>query len=150
MQHMLCSLRRYRMPDLKSALSGAFIKKGLPAPPEDVRAAREAEAQRFLDQEARNSAVGKRDSERTRLLAELNDLSSVQKFRALAKKLLLIDPQSIAEVVRIAHARGIREKKKEGGAALIAQLLQTRTALSAGCLSDEAMTRIVKDTISKH
>ena len=138
------------MPDLKSALSGAFIKKGLPAPPEDVRAAREAEAQRFLDQEARNSAVGKRDSERTRLLAELNDLSSVQKFRALAKKLLLIDPQSIAEVVRIAHARGIREKKKEGGAALIAQLLQTRTALSAGCLSDEAMTRIVKDTISKH
>ena len=138
------------MPDLKSALSGAFIKKGLPAPPEDVRAAREAEAQRFLDQEARNSAVGKRDSERTRLLAELNDLSSVQKFRAIAKKLLLINPRSITEVVLIAHARGIREKKKEGGAALIAQLLQTRTALSAAGLSDEAMTRIIKDTISKH
>jgi hypothetical protein len=83
-------------------------------------------------------------------LGELGTLSSVRKFRALAKKLLLVDPKSIGEVVSIAHSRGIQTKKSDGGGALIAQLLKTRGLLSAKDLSETEMIDIVDQTISKH
>jgi hypothetical protein len=82
-------------------------------------------------------------------LGELGTLSSVRKFRALAKKLLLVDPKSIGEVVSIAHSRGIQTKKSDGGGALIAQLLKTRGLLSQN-LSETEMIDIVDQTISKH
>jgi hypothetical protein len=143
---MWCALWRYTM----SALRQALEKQGFKPGHDVIRHEKEAEARDYLAAEDRSLKAGKRDSDREKILGELSATSSVQKFRALAKKLLLLFPELIGEVVQIAHARGMREKRKEGGAALIAQLLQTRTDLSATGLSDEEKARIVSRTISKH
>lgn len=133
-----------------SALRQALQKKGFQPSSSQIREEKEAEASLYLAEEASNLSAGKRDQQRNKLQEQLSEISSVQKFRVLSKKLLLIDPQLAGEVVRIAHSRGIREKRKEGGVALIAQLIQTRNALQVSGLSEQEMSNIVNRTISKH
>lgn len=145
LHHVVCSLEK-----AMSVLREALMKKGFALPAELIREQKEAEARDYLAAEDRTLKAGKRDSDRGKLRGELNSVTSVKKFRALAKKLLLLSPGAIEEVVRIAHAQGIKEKKSDGGAALIAQLLQARSALSVSGLKDEDKAHIINRTISKH
>lgn len=133
------------MPDLKQALKKAgFTTHAV------VRDEKEAEAWEYLNAEARMTQHSKRAAEKEKILEQLNQISSVSKFRVLSRKLLMAHPSLIEDVVRIAHARGIHTTKDKGGRALIAQLLQTRSALSVNGLTDEQMTRVVNETITKH
>ena len=142
---MVCSLEKKM-----SALRQALEKQGFKPGHEVVRHEKETEARDYLAAEDRTLRAGKRDNDRGKIVGELNATTSVKKFRALAKKLLLLFPEQIEEVVRIAHAQGIKEKRSGGGAALIAQLLQTRTALSATGLKEDDKASIINRTISKH
>ena len=133
------------MPNLQDALHGAGLvsdrQHGESAANAQLRA-EVAAAQR--DQPAK---------ERERLLEVLRTGTKAAQpdtFRREARKLLLLDPGLIQEVLNIAHARGMHEKQPQGGKRLIANLYQVKDGLrKERLLSDEAKVAIVNGLFSK-
>ncbi|MDB5260078.1 MAG: hypothetical protein JWN37_309 [Candidatus Nomurabacteria bacterium] len=115
------------------------------------KAAREAEAQVFLDAQARTEAAGRSDRQKEKCLKDIRTMENPKYFRPEAKKLLLLDPRvaQVEEVLRIAYDNGLQRNKK-GGTVLIAQLCRLKGELGKRGLSDAERTRLVEKTISKH
>lgn len=95
------------------------------------RTIRESEAEQLLRAEMREARLAKPAKERERRLGILKGTSSPDTFRAEARKLLLEQPELslLYEVLTLAHARGMHEKRNKGGGRLIANLYATREAL---------------------
>ncbi len=107
----------------------------------------EAEVQLRAEMEAARRLAPTK--EREKRLGILHKTSSPDDFRQEARKLLLREPDLVQELINIAHAQGMRDKKDKGGGRLIANLYQVREALQQKGLSGEAKQAIVDKQFSK-
>lgn len=75
--------------------------------------------------------ISRLENEKLKRLDILKETSSADTFRQEARKVLLLDSHLIHEMINLAHARKMHEKKKQGGGRLIANLYQLRDSLAA-------------------
>ncbi|MBU6388331.1 hypothetical protein KGQ72_00395 [Patescibacteria group bacterium] len=87
--------------------------------------------------------------EKEKRLGILRETSSPDTFRREARKLLLQWPDLVQELLNIAHAQGMHQKKDKGGTRLIANLYQVRESLQQAGLSDEAREALVSKLLPK-
>ncbi len=99
---------------------------------------REQDAEQLLRAEMETARRLQPTREKEKRFKILHETSSPDSFRREARKLLLAYPDLVQEILNIAHARGMHQKKKKGGGRLIANLYQVKEALQRSSLSDEA------------
>lgn len=87
--------------------------------------------------------------EKEKRIGILRETSSPDTFRRESRKLLLQWPDLVQELLNIAHAQGMHQKKDKGGGRLIANLYQVKEALQQKGLSDEAKQALVDKLFSK-
>ena len=104
---------------------------------------RESEAETQLRAEMEAARRAQPVKEKEKRLGILRETSSPDTFRREARKLLLVFPNLVQEILNIAHGRGMHKKKDQGGGRLIANLYQVKEALQQGGLSDEAKQSLV-------
>ncbi|MDO8492820.1 MAG: hypothetical protein Q7S34_04220 [bacterium] len=110
---------------------------------------REAEAVTQLRAEMEIARLAQPTKEKEKRLGILRETSSPDSFRHESRKLLLLYPDLVQELLNIAHARGMQKKKDKGGTRLIANLYQVKEALHQGSLSDEDKKALVDKLFSK-
>lgn len=111
-----------------STLQDALCQSGIVP----VRQVKEAEAQEYLDREARIAALARSLSIQNKGIKILGETSSPDVFRREARKLLLHNVELIQEILSIAYKQGMHKKKEKGGGRLIANLIQVREAKKIG------------------
>lgn len=114
------------------------------------RQIREDEARDMLQSEMEATQAAKPAKEREKRLGILRKSTDVAQFRRESRKLLLEQPdiRLVDEIIRLAHAQGMKGKKKQGGTWLIANLYQVREALEK-TKNDEERRTIVEKLFSK-
>ena len=110
---------------------------------------REAEAEAEMAAESTAARSAKPAKEKEKRLAILRETSSPDTFRREARKILLLSPDLVQELLNIAHGQGMHKKKDKGGGRLIANLYQVKEALRQGGLSDDMKKSIVDKLFSK-
>jgi hypothetical protein len=111
---------------------------------------RETEAERQLRAEMEAARAAKPVKEKDKRLGILRTTSSPDTFRSESRKLLLLYPDLVQELLNIAHRQGMQSKKAKGGTRVIANLYQVREALQKGGLTDEAKKTLVDNLFPKH
>ncbi|USN87588.1 MAG: hypothetical protein H6779_04235 [Candidatus Nomurabacteria bacterium] len=133
-----------------SALREALQQKGFSASDAQLREIEEAKAVEIMKEQDAQLKAGRFEVQKKEILDNLNSTSSIKKFRSLSRKLLLMSPDLVGDVVKIAHQRGVKRQPKQGGTALIAQLLEIRELLQKRDLTEAEKTRIVDRTLTKN
>ena len=95
-----------------------------------------AEIQLRAEMEAAQRAKPAKEKEKR--LGILRETSSPDTFRRESRKLLLLWPDLVQELINIAHAQGMHKKKDKGGTRLIANLYQVKEMLKQSDLTDKA------------
>lgn len=124
---------------LNNQLREALLQVGL-VPEKQVR---EADAKQILRVEMEAAQQAKPAREKEKRMGILAKTHAPDLFRREARKILLLYPDDVQEIINLAHAQGMKEKKSKGGSWLVANLYQLREALSQAGLSDEAKKAIV-------
>lgn len=94
-----------------------------------VKSVEETRATIFLQTEIGEAQKKKMVQGKEKRMEILNQTSSPDTFRREARKLLLDNPDTVQEVLNIAHAQGMHKKKGKGGTRLIANLYQVKEAI---------------------
>jgi hypothetical protein len=113
------------------------------------RSLRETEASVFLHQEGDTARATKALRELEKRLEIMRSTSSPPAFRREARKVLLQNPDSVHEILRIAHAQGMQNRKSQGGTWLVANLYQVREILAKQKMSYEEKTAFVDKNFAK-
>jgi flagellar biosynthesis/type III secretory pathway protein FliH len=124
---------------VNNQLRAAFLQAGL-IPEKQVR---EADAEQFLRAEMEAAKRAKPAKEKEKRMGILAKTTAPDLFRREARKTLLLYPDVLQEIISLAHAQGMKEKKSKGGSWLVANLYQLREALTQPGLSDEAKKALV-------
>lgn len=107
----------------------------------------EAAAQLRADMEAARRV--RPAKEKSKRLEILRNTSAPEPFRREARRLLLLEPGLVQEVLAIAHTQQMHKKGERGGKRLIADLYQLKEMLAQSGLSNEARISIVDKRFSK-
>lgn len=99
---------------------------------------RESDAEAQLRAEMEAARQAKPAKEREKRMGILAKTHAPDLFRREARKIMLLYPETVDEIIKLAHAQGMKEKKSKGGSWLVANLYQVREALQQNGLSDEA------------
>ena len=110
---------------------------------------RETDAAAQLTAEMEAARKTKPAKEREKRLSILRQETSPDGFRREARKLLLLDPEIVQELLSIAHTQNMHHKREKGGTRLIANLYQVREAITKPDLSDEAKRDLADKLFSK-
>lgn len=110
---------------------------------------REVEAETQLKAEMEAARRARPAKEKEKRLGILRETSSPDTFRREARKLLLLYPELVQELLNIAHGQGMHNKKDKGGRRLIANLYQVKGALQQDSLPDETKQALVDKLFSK-
>jgi hypothetical protein len=129
------------MGTLQDALRGAGIAS--------EKQVCESQAEIQLRAEMETALRAKPVKEKEKRLGILRETSSPDTFRRESRKLLLQWPDLVQELLNIAHAQGMHQKKDKGGGRLIANLYQVKEALQQKDLSNEAKQVLVDKLFSK-
>lgn len=114
-----------------------------------VKQHREIDALRQLGEEFELARRAQPEKEKQKRLGILQATSSPDAFRREARRLLLIEPGLVQEVLNIAHAQGMHGKREKGGTRLIANLYQVKEAFQQKGLSGEDKKSLVGKLFSK-
>jgi hypothetical protein len=127
-------------------LQSALSKAGLVSEKQVCETSAEAQ----LHQEMEAARLAKPVKEKEKRMGILAETVAPALFRREARKLLLLYPDAgqAQDIINLAHAQGMKEKKAKGGAWLIANLYQVKEALQQSGLSDEAKKAIVDKKFS--
>lgn len=105
----------------------------------------ETDAARQLEAEVEAARLAKPAKEKEKRFGILRETTNPDAFRREARRLLLLAPGAIQEVLNIAHAQGMHKKRDKGGMRLIANLYEVKNALSG--VSDESVKHDVVDKL---
>lgn len=109
----------------------------------------ESQAEIYLRTEADAARNTKSAKEKEKRLGILRETSSPDTFRRESRKLLLLYPDLVQDLLNIAHSQGMHHKKDKGGRRLVANLYQLKEALQQSGLSDEAKQNLADKLFSK-
>jgi hypothetical protein len=112
---------------------------------------RESEAKTQLNSEMEAAQRARPAKEREKRLGILRATSSPDTFRSEARKLLLLYPDLIQELINSAHSQGMHlaNKKPKGGGRLIANLYQVKEKLQQTGLTAEEKQAAVANLFPK-
>ena len=109
----------------------------------------ETQAEMQIRAEMASTKSARPAKEKEKRLGILRETSSPDTFRREARKLLLLYPDLVQEILNIAHVQGMHHKKDRGGRRLIANLYLVKEAIQPTGLSDETKHDLADKLFSK-